>query len=191
FQDEPEWSVLMEVSASSGQDGLSERLLDLLQAASEEGILSDAVIASNEQQAQEFWRMRDDGATSFWKEGAFLLHDPAVPVSKVPEFIRRVTEGAQAYLPNTRIAAFGHVGDGNIHVIASQPVGMDKKEFISHREAFQGIVYGAAIDLGGSFSAEHGIGNIKRKALEAYREPAHLQLMDKLKAALDPDGVLN
>lgn len=191
FSVKPEWAVLMELAAGDEQAGLQDMLVDFLADAQTEGCLIDAVVAANEQQARDFWRLRDDGATLFWKEGAFLLHDPSVPVARVPEFIAMVCRGAEDILPETRIAAFGHVGDGNIHIIASQPPGYDKKAFVALRGQFQQMVYGAANSLGGSFSAEHGIGGIKTAALEDYREPVHLALMDAVKAALDPASVLN
>ncbi|CAO3425960.1 FAD-binding oxidoreductase [Azospirillum doebereinerae] len=185
------WSVLVELSSSRAGGDLSALLTEALAEAMDDGLVADATLAQNEAQAAAFWKLRDEGATLYWKEGGLLLHDPSVPLARVPDFIARVEREVALAVPGARVAAFGHIGDGNIHICVSQPEGADKRGFLARKAEVQGLVYGAAVALGGSFSAEHGIGRTKIDALARYRAPVELGLMATLKQALDPAGIMN
>ncbi|MGF7174761.1 FAD-binding oxidoreductase [Azospirillum doebereinerae] len=185
------WTVLVELSSSRAGGDLNALLTEALAEALEDGLVTDATLAQNTAQTAAFWRLRDEGATLYWKEGGLLLHDPSVPLARVPDFIERVEREVGRAVPGARIASFGHIGDGNIHVCVSQPKGMDKRAFLALRGLVQDLVYGAAVDLGGSFSAEHGIGRLKMDELVRYRPPVEIALMTTLKRALDPAGLMN
>jgi D-lactate dehydrogenase (cytochrome) len=114
-----------------------------------------------------------------------------VPVSRVPEFLRRATALTEATIPGARPVPFGHAGNGNIHFNVSQPEGADKQAFLARREELNQVIHDLVMEMAGSFSAEHGIGQLKRAALAHYRQPLEMVMMRKIKAALDPHGLLN
>ena len=124
-------------------------------------------------------------------EGGSIKHDVSVPVGVVPEFITRATSAVEAQWPQARVVPFGHMGDGNIHFNVSQPIGADPAAFLALWEPVNEVVHAVVADLGGSFSAEHGIGRLKRDLLAKAKDPVALDVMRRLKKALDPDGVLN
>ncbi|MBT5344017.1 MAG: hydroxyacid dehydrogenase, partial [Acidiferrobacteraceae bacterium] len=124
-------------------------------------------------------------------EGGSIKHDISVKVSLVPEFIHRAVDAVQDRLPGIRPCAFGHVGDGNIHFNLSQPPEMDTQEYLSLWEEMNRIVFDIVDDLGGSFSAEHGIGMLKLGEMQRYKDPVSVDLMQSLKKAIDPDGLFN
>jgi len=124
-------------------------------------------------------------------EGASLKHDVSVPVSQLPAFIQRASQAVITALPGLRPVVFGHIGDGNVHFNLSQPVQMEPQMFLSHRQALANIVHDIIADMGGSISAEHGIGVAKRDALISYKSTAELGMMRSIKAALDPLGIMN
>ena len=125
------------------------------------------------------------------KEGASIKHDVSVAVGLVPTLIREATPAVEAFAPGARVVAFGHLGDGNIHFNVSQPVGADKQAFLDRWDAMNEIVHGIVARLGGSYSAEHGVGQLKRGLLARWKDPASLAVMRQIKAALDPNGVMN
>jgi len=185
------WTVLVEASSSRADGNVGHAMSVALEESLERGLISDATIAQNAAQGAAFWKLRDEGATLFWKEGSFLLHDPCVPLGRVSDFIARVETDVEHAMSGSRVAAFGHIGDGNIHVCVSQPKAMEKRAFLAQKPAIQDAVYGAAVALGGTFSAEHGIGRIKIDELARYRPQIDLDLMTRLKQAIDPDGIMN
>ncbi|HQS08900.1 MAG TPA: FAD-linked oxidase C-terminal domain-containing protein, partial [Xanthobacteraceae bacterium] len=124
-------------------------------------------------------------------EGGSIKHDVSVPVSRVPDFYTAASRLCEAHMPGVRVCGFGHMGDGNIHFNLSQPVGMDKADFIAEWEAFNRLVHDLVAALGGSISAEHGIGLLKREELRLYKDPVALEMMAAVKRALDPAGLLN
>ncbi len=124
-------------------------------------------------------------------EGGSIKHDVSVPVSRVADFVVEANAACEAAMPGIRPCGFGHVGDGNIHFNLSQPVGMDKAAFLSEWERFNRIVHDIVHAMNGSIAAEHGIGLIKRDELALYKDPVAIDLMHRLKRALDPQGILN
>ncbi len=191
FRDTHDWYVLAEFSAPTRAFDLAALMEESLGAAMEAGEVIDAVIAASETQAANMWRLREDMSEAQKHEGGSIKHDVSVPVSRVPEFLGRALPACMAALPGLRPCPFGHVGDGNIHFNLSQPVGMEKAAFIGMWETFNRIVHDIVVDMDGSIAAEHGIGVLKREELAHYADPVGLDLMHRLKAALDPAGTLN
>jgi FAD/FMN-containing dehydrogenase len=184
------WYVLAEV-AWSLEEGLAARLEDVLARAIESGCLIDGVIAASESQRQALWALRENPTEAMAREGAVLRHDIAVPVSKVPALIERGATEFEGAIPGVRILPFGHVGDGNIHYNLLQPSTMSAEEFRALRDDVQTRVFDIVAALGGSISAEHGIGRMKRTELARRKPEVELSLMRTLKRALDPKGILN
>jgi FAD/FMN-containing dehydrogenase len=125
------------------------------------------------------------------EEGGSIKHDVAVPVARIPEFVARANQLVELMIPGARPVPFGHLADGNIHYNVSQPLGMDRAIFLSHWEALNAAVHEIVLDLGGTISAEHGIGRMKRALLPHVKPAIELELMRKIKAAFDPHGILN
>jgi FAD/FMN-containing dehydrogenase len=184
------WYVLAEV-AWSLEEGLAARLEEVLARAIEHGCLLDGVIAASESQRQALWALRENPTEAMAREGAVLRHDIAVPVSKVPALIERGASELEQAIPGVRIMPFGHVGDGNIHYNLLQPKSMSAEEFRALRDQVQRRVFDIVAALGGSISAEHGIGRMKRAELARRKAEVELSLMRTLKRALDPKGILN
>ena len=153
--------------------------------------IGDAVLASSLAQAQELWRLRELMSEVQKHEGGSIKHDVAVPVARVPELITRANQLVELMIPGARPVPFGHFGDGNIHYNVSQPPSMDRTIFLSHWETLNAAVHEIVLDLGGSISAEHGIGRLKRDLLPHAKQPLELELMRRIKAAFDPNGILN
>lgn len=189
--DRYDWYVLAELSAPTRAFDLGALMEETLGAAMEAGEVLDAVIAASEAQAANLWRLREDMSEAQKHEGGSIKHDVSVPVSRVPEFLERALPACMAALPGLRPCPFGHVGDGNIHFNLSQPVGMEKAAFLGLWETFNRIVHDIVTDMDGSIAAEHGIGILKREELAHYADPVALDLMHRVKAALDPQGLLN
>jgi FAD/FMN-containing dehydrogenase len=180
------WHVLMELA-----DAPDGQLETILEKAMEQGWATDAVIAQNDQQRQSFWSLRESISESQKPEGGSIKHDVSVPASKVPEFIAEATPAVLKFLPGCRFATFGHMGDGNIHFNVSQPLGMDKQAYLDKWRDMNEIVHDIVMKLGGSFSAEHGIGTLKRMDMLRYKSAAELDLMRGLKNLFDPNGILS
>ncbi|MDP2803466.1 MAG: FAD-binding oxidoreductase [Phreatobacter sp.] len=184
------WYCLMELSTASAA-GLRETLEEILAAGFEEGIVTDAALADTIDQRNAFWRLREGMSEVQKLEGGSIKHDVSVPVAAVPDFIAAAVAACLAYMPDCRPVPFGHLGDGNIHFNISQPVGMDKAAFLEHWDAVQTIVHDIVGTFGGSISAEHGIGRMKRDLLPAVKDPVAMDIMRQMKAVLDPKGILN
>ena len=184
------WYVLLEASSQT-PGGLDDALAGALEAALEGGVIDDASIASSLEQRAEFWRLRESIPEAQVKEGASIKHDVSVEVGLVPALISEATPAVEAFAPGARVVAFGHLGDGNIHFNVSQPVGADRQAFLDRWDAMNEIVHGIVARLGGSYSAEHGVGQLKRGLLARWKDPASLAVMRQIKAALDPNGVMN
>ncbi|HSA67100.1 MAG TPA: FAD-linked oxidase C-terminal domain-containing protein, partial [Methyloceanibacter sp.] len=157
----------------------------------EAGEIDDAVIASSLAQERELWRLRELMSEVQRQEGGSIKHDVAVPVARVPEFIGRANQLVELMIPGARPVPFGHFGDGNIHYNVSQPPSMDRAVFLANWEALNAAVHEIVLDLGGSISAEHGIGRMKRDLLRHAKAPLELEMMRKIKQAFDPNGILN
>ncbi|MHA1597354.1 MAG: FAD-binding oxidoreductase, partial [Alphaproteobacteria bacterium] len=180
---------LIEVAGQSV--GLKEKLESVLAGALEDGVIDDAVIAASGAQGQELWRLRESIPEAQKLVGGSIKHDVSVAVSLVPEFLARATEMVEAEMPGIRVCAFGHAGDGNIHYNLSQPETMDREAFLKEWGRFNRLIHDLIDDMGGSFSAEHGIGQLKTGDMARYKSDVELDLMRTMKAALDPDGIMN
>jgi D-lactate dehydrogenase (cytochrome) len=185
------WYVLIELTSPESGDGLRQRLEGFLETALESGRILDATIAASEAQRRTLWHLREVLPESQTREGGSIKHDVSVPVSRIPDFIAKGTAAIEAALPGARVFAFGHMGDGNIHFNVSQPVGADKGTFLKEWERLNRVVHDIVAALGGSFSAEHGIGVLKKGELRRYRSPLELELMQRIKTAFDPAGIMN
>jgi FAD/FMN-containing dehydrogenase len=184
------WYVLFEISSPIAE-GVREMLEAALTEAAEKGIVRDAAIAASEAQRLAFWKIRT-GITEVQKpEGGSIKHDISVPVGSVPALIEQAGAAVEKLIPGARPVPFGHLGDGNIHYNVSQPIGADGQAFLDRWEEVNAVVHGIVAKLGGSISAEHGIGVLKRELLPGVKDPVELDLMRSLKRALDPDGILN
>jgi FAD/FMN-containing dehydrogenase len=184
------WYVLMEVS-SQHEDGVRESLENLLAAAIEQGVVTDATIAASLEQTKSFWHLRHSLPEVQKPEGGSIKHDVSVPVAAVPEFLAQASAAATALVPGSRPVPFGHLGDGNIHFNVSQPVGADTERYLARWDEMNEVVNKIVLKLGGSISAEHGIGKLKRDSLAKVKDPVALDLMRSLKRTLDPKGILN
>ncbi|PNG25204.1 FAD-binding oxidoreductase [Methylocella silvestris] len=184
------WYALLELSSQS-PDGLDERLLQLLEHAADRGLICDAAVAASLDQRKTFWRLRDELSDAQRHEGGSIKHDVSVPVADIARFLTEVEAALAAAAPGARLVAFGHLGDGNIHCNVSQPIGADRAAFLDRWDEINAIVHGIVARYGGSISAEHGIGQLKRDLLPSVKDPVALELMRALKATLDPHGILN
>lgn len=183
--------VLVDLASSRPDAGLRALIEAVLEEALEAGEVLDAAIAESEAQRGALWRIREEHPEAQRREGASVKNDVSVPVSRVPELIRRASEACRAMMPGIRPVPFGHMGDGNIHMNLEQPEGMDPAAFLARSHDIMETVNAVVRDLGGSFSAEHGIGRLKTDMMEDWRGGAELDVMRRIKAALDPQGIMN
>jgi FAD/FMN-containing dehydrogenase len=184
------WYVLLELS-SQRREGLRLVLEEILEQGMERGLVSDAAIADSLEQAKAFWRMREMFGEVQRHAGGSIKHDVSVPVGAVPAFIAEANVAVTALIPGSRPLPFGHLGDGNIHYNVTQPVGADKNAFLSRWDEVNAAVFAVVKKYGGSISAEHGIGVMKRDLLPAVKDPVALDLMHGIKRLLDPNNILN
>jgi FAD/FMN-containing dehydrogenase len=175
------WYVLMELSSSR----------DDAPAALEDGIVDDAVIAASLSQRAGFWKLRDEMSAAQKPEGGSIKHDISVPVAAVPDFIEEANAAVVKLIPGARPVPFGHLGDGNIHYNISQPVGADIAGFMARWHDVNAVVFAIVLRMGGSISAEHGIGVLKRDELPDVKDKVAIELMRGIKAMLDPSGIMN
>jgi FAD/FMN-containing dehydrogenase len=185
------WYLLVELSDSTDGKALEALLEDALGAAAEAGLVRDAAIAASEAQRADFWKLRENVSEAQKVDGVSIKHDVSVPVSRVPELIERATAELQRRFPDIRIVAFGHVGDGNIHYNCSKSASQDAKQFFHQAPDVNHIVYEVVRSLGGSISAEHGLGVLKREEIKLYKSELELDLMRSIKRTLDPNGIMN
>jgi FAD/FMN-containing dehydrogenase len=185
------WYVLVETSGLK-PDGSAERLLtQTLETASGQGIVTDAVVASSLSQARDFWRVRESYSEAQKPLGASVKNDVSVPVAAIPEFMARADAAVERICPGARPLPISHFGDGNIHYNVAQPADMAREAFMAMWDDIVHAVHEVVLDFGGSISAEHGIGVMKRAELAQVKGEVAMDLMRRIKAAFDPNGILN
>jgi FAD/FMN-containing dehydrogenase len=184
------WYVLVQLSSAARQD-LRSILEDALHVGMERGLVGDAAIAESLEHRRAFWHLRDMLPEAQKPEGGSIKHDISVPVAAVPDFLREADAAVAAFVPGCRPVPFGHLGDGNIHYNITQPVGADTAAYLARWDELNVVVHAVVTKLGGSISAEHGIGLLKRKLLPQVKDPVALELMRSLKHTLDPNNILN
>ncbi|MEZ5857185.1 MAG: FAD-binding oxidoreductase [Hyphomicrobiaceae bacterium] len=185
------WYVLTEVSGQGEPGSLAEPLADVLGVAVEKGIAADAVLASSGEQAKKLWKMREDMPFGVQAAGGAIPHDVSVPLSRITEFIRRADDAMRKAYPTARFCCFGHVGDGNLHYNPVRPADWTYEQFAAEYKNVNKIVHDIVVDLGGSISAEHGIGVVRLEENLRYKSPVEIDLMRRIKHAMDPTGILN
>jgi FAD/FMN-containing dehydrogenase len=185
------WYLLLELTAASDVDDLDAVVEKMLGQALDSGLVLDAALASSEQQREDFWRLRESVPEAQRHAGGSLKHDIAVPVAKIPELVERGGAIVAQLAPEGFLVAYGHAGDGNLHFNVNQRPGADRTVFLGREDALKRAIHDLVAELGGSFSAEHGIGRLKVGELERYAAPAELAAMRAIKQALDPHGILN
>ncbi len=183
--------VLVELATPRPNSGLRQSMEDVLEKALTDGVVIDAAVAESDAQRAAIWRLREEHSEGQKREGASVKNDVSVPVSKVPEFIRKATIACETLIPGIRAVPFGHMGDGNIHFNLEQPVDSDPAWFLDQDHALMDVVNEVVREFDGSFSAEHGIGKLKPYMMPDWRGGAELALMQRIKAALDPMGLMN
>ncbi len=177
--------------AGTGEARLRATTETVLETALEQGLITDAVLSGSLEQAAGLWDLRERLPEAQKREGGSIKHDVSVPVSKVPLFLQRADAAVRAAIPGARVCAFGHMGDGNIHYNLTQPEGADRAAFLARWDEMNAIVHDIVVALDGSISAEHGIGLLKAGELARYKDPVELDLMRRVRAALDPTGLMN
>jgi FAD/FMN-containing dehydrogenase len=185
------WYVLVELSDSTEGGALDGLLEEALAGAMEEGHATDAAIAASQSQRAAFWKLREDVTEAQKADSVSIKHDVSVPVSRVPELIEKAGAALTAKFPDIRIVAFGHVGDGNIHYNCSKSARQDSREFFAQAPEVNRVVYDVVKSLGGSISAEHGLGVLKRDEITHYKSALELDMMRAIKRTLDPNGIMN
>jgi FAD/FMN-containing dehydrogenase len=185
------WYVLMEVSSGKSQADAEATIEAIFAAGLDRGLVEDGVRSESLEQAAQFWRIRHVMSEVQKRLGGSIKHDVAVPIGAVPELLVRADAAAKAVAPGCRPFPFGHLGDGNIHLNISQAEGGDKAAFLALWEEMNAAIHGIVVDLGGTISAEHGIGMLKRGLLAQMKSPVEIATMRRIKAALDPNGIMN
>ncbi|SDH83932.1 FAD-binding oxidoreductase [Roseospirillum parvum] len=185
------WAVLVELATSRPDAPLRPVLETLLEEAFEAGLVSDGVIAESLDQRAALWNLREGIPEAQKPEGGSIKHDVSLPLAAIPEFVAAADAAVDALVPGIRPCTFGHLGDGNLHYNLSQPAGADKDAFLARWEEISARVHDLVVERGGSISAEHGIGQLKVAELERLKPALDMDLMHRLKKALDPDRVLN
>src|ERR1700704_4093590 len=187
--DKHPWYVLMELSSS--RDDARAALESILAKGFDDGIVDDAVIAASLSQRSAFWKLRDEMSAAQKPEGGSIKHDISVPVVAVPDSIEQANAAVVKLIPGSRPVPFGHLGDGNIHYNVSQPVGGDTAYFLARWHEVNAVVFDIVLRMGGSISAEHGIGVLKRCELPEVKDKVAIELMRSIKTMLDPLGIMN
>ncbi|MGN6703274.1 MAG: FAD-binding oxidoreductase, partial [Burkholderiaceae bacterium] len=183
--------VLMEISDSESEAHANQLLETVIGAALEQGVADDAVIASSIAQSKALWNLREHISLAQAEEGKNVKHDVALPISVIGEFVAQTDALLQQQFPGCRMVTFGHLGDGNLHYNVSAPLGVPDAEFIARQDAVNLVVHDSVHSFGGSISAEHGLGALKRDEIRRYKSEVELGLMRTIKRALDPDGLMN
>ena len=183
--------VLLELSDTAGAASLDAMLQGALADASEAGVVLDAVVAASEAQAAALWSLRENIPEAQAQEGKQIKHDISVPISRIAEYIAATDAELQRAFPGVRLVTFGHLGDGNLHYNVAPPAGADEDAFMARAAEVSRVVHDSAARFAGSISAEHGLGQYKRGEILRYKSPLEMDLMRRIKAAFDPQGIMN
>ena len=186
-----DWYAIIEISAPGKDVEMRTAFENVLEAAWNDDVLEDAVIAESSAQAEAIWRLRETLPEAQKPEGASIKHDVSVPVTEIPQLIAEGTEAISAMIPGVRPVPFGHVGDGNIHFNFSRPAEMEDAEFMNRAHDVHHVIHDIVHSLKGSISAEHGLGRHKREEIKRYKDPVALDLMSRIKDMIDPNGIMN
>ena len=186
-----EWHVLCEVTTSRASEDLNELLTDALATAYESNLVLDAVVAQNDREREALWKIRETIPEAQRIDGASLKHDLSLPITSLAKFVTLAGDWIRANVPDGRLVAYGHVGDGNLHFNLNQTPGSSRETFLAREASIRRVMHDMVRDFGGSFSAEHGIGRLKVGELERYASPVELDMMKAVKHAFDPNGILN
>ena len=185
------WYVLLEIAGGSAPGDQTPVLTDILEKAFEQDLVGDAALASSDAQYQAFWAIRERMSEVQKHEGGSIKLDTSVPVSRVPELFRRGLAALKEAAPDARPLPYGHMGDGNIHFNMTQPEGGDTDAFMARWSELSGLINDIALDMNGSISAEHGIGQSKTYMMEKIKSPVEMEILQGLKDLFDPNGILN
>ena len=185
------WYALCELTSTRADEPLDAVLEETLGAALADGIVLDAAMVRSERERAALWKLRESIPEAQRHEGASLKHDISLPVGRLADFVARAEPWIRANVPDGRLVAYGHVGDGNLHFNVSQLPGAGREVFLARAADVQRAVHDLVHEFGGSFSAEHGVGRLKVGELERYASPVELGLMRAVKRAFDPHGIMN
>ncbi|MGE5088718.1 MAG: FAD-binding oxidoreductase [Candidatus Levyibacteriota bacterium] len=185
------WYVLLQADDSAATAPLAAEVEAALGEATEDGVIADATLAQSVDQAARLWALRENISESQRREGPNIKHDISLPVSAIPAFIEATDPALVEAFPGSRLVVFGHLGDGNLHYNVAAPRGAEAAAFMDNTSRVNRIVHDRVVAAGGSISAEHGIGQLKREELAHYKPALDIELMRRVKAALDPRGLLN
>jgi FAD/FMN-containing dehydrogenase len=185
------WYLLIELTSPNPRQNLAALLTDELQRAATEGMVEDALIATSIAQSLAMWKLRESVPEAQRHHGASLKHDISVPVSSVPKLIEDGSALVRRLAPEGDVLGYGHLGDGNLHFNVSLRPGADSAEFLRRGEQLERAIFDLVDSLGGSISAEHGIGRLKAAEFASRADPVELSVMRDLKRTLDPKGILN
>ncbi|MCZ2203890.1 FAD-binding oxidoreductase [Bartonella sp. A05] len=186
-----DWYVLIDISSSRSNDEALSVLTIILEAALKDSLIEDAVIAQSLNQQDLFWQLRESMSPAQKLEGGSIKHDIAVPVASIPDFISEAALIVEDIAPGARVVCFGHMGDGNLHYNVTQPIGADSAEFLQLWSTMNHRIHCLVMNYQGTFSAEHGIGQLKRKELRTFKSPVALDIMQAIKKVFDPLGIMN
>ncbi|GAB2909510.1 FAD-binding oxidoreductase [Paralcaligenes ginsengisoli] len=183
--------VLIELADTADGEGLNRLLEEVIGQALEQELCQDAVVSASLSQLHTLWRLREEISEAQRADGPHLKHDISLPIERIPDFMRTAVQGLHAVAPDCRPYIFGHFGDGNLHYNISRPPGADKTWAAEHEEAVADAVFDEVAVYGGSISAEHGIGQLKRRAFHHYKDPVAIALMQQIKQLFDPHNIMN